>query len=356
MQATANTRKRDDTIDAIKAFAIICVVIAHCIQYGSGQTVLLKELYFEDGLFRFICSFHMPLFMLVSGYLFSYSLQRGTFKAILGKRLRTLILPVLSWAVVVLGIKILSVYVNEGHFMGVKDLFSDLLFTFFHHQWFLWAIFWCSMIVMINRLLFKDSLLFYSLFLILTLFLPNKHNMALYGFMYPYFVIGYLYNKDWKDRVKPYSDGILPVILSWALFITLLLFYDRDSFIYTSGYCILKDGTISWRHLGIDVYRFLIGLTGSIAIIGVVRLLYARCKSVRFKNAVSFIGMNTLGIYIISGVVFNDHLLKTTTLGLSGINDGIVLLETIVVIAGCLALSWMIKKIKILNLLLLGGR
>lgn len=356
MQVTADNKKRDETIDAIKAFAIICVVIAHCIQYGSGPTVMLKELYFNDELFRFICSFHMPLFMLISGYLFSFSLQRGTFKAILGKRLRTLILPILSWAFVVLGIKLLSAFVNGGHLMGIKELFSDLLFTFFHHQWFLWAIFWCSLVVMINRTMFKDSLLFYALFLILTFFLLNQHNLALYSFMYPFFVIGYLYNNDWKDKVKSYGGQLLPIILSWAVFIALLLFYNRDSFIYTSGYCILEEGTVSLRQFGIDLYRFLIGLVGSIAIIGLISMLYPHSRNNRINKAISVIGMNTLGIYILSGVVFNDHLLKTLTVKLNGINYGIVLLETIVVILGCLAISWVIKRIKLLNILLLGGR
>ena len=63
-------QKRILSIDAIKAFAIFCVVLGHCIQYGSGIFYLKDEIYFENWLFKIIYSFHMPLFMLISGYLF----------------------------------------------------------------------------------------------------------------------------------------------------------------------------------------------------------------------------------------------------------------------------------------------
>ncbi len=64
----ANTIRRNDAVDSIKAFTIICVVLGHCIQYGSGSLYLGKSLYFENLLFKTIYSFHMPLFMLIRDY------------------------------------------------------------------------------------------------------------------------------------------------------------------------------------------------------------------------------------------------------------------------------------------------
>lgn len=70
--------KRNPFLDYTKAFAILLVVVGHCIQYGSGQNYLKEELFFDNILFKFIYSFHMPLFMLISGYLFAYGINKET--------------------------------------------------------------------------------------------------------------------------------------------------------------------------------------------------------------------------------------------------------------------------------------
>lgn len=63
----------DIRLDIIKGIAIILVVMGHCIQYGSGNDYYTSALFFEENIFKFIYSFHMPLFMLISGYVFGFS-------------------------------------------------------------------------------------------------------------------------------------------------------------------------------------------------------------------------------------------------------------------------------------------
>jgi len=67
--------KRNNTIDIIKAVAIILVCIGHSIQFGSGFNILSEEIFFDNICFKIIYSFHMPLFMLISGYLFYFSVN-----------------------------------------------------------------------------------------------------------------------------------------------------------------------------------------------------------------------------------------------------------------------------------------
>lgn len=55
--------------DIVKGVAILLVVIGHQIQGSCGNT----EVFAEDPIFKFIYGFHMPLFMLISGYFFFYS-------------------------------------------------------------------------------------------------------------------------------------------------------------------------------------------------------------------------------------------------------------------------------------------
>lgn len=72
---TAKFTDRNIYLDVVKVFTIVCVVLGHCIQYGSGKTYLNGGLFFDDIVFKIIYSFHMPLFMIISGYLFAFTIK-----------------------------------------------------------------------------------------------------------------------------------------------------------------------------------------------------------------------------------------------------------------------------------------
>ena len=55
-------------IDFVKGIAIFLMLWGHCIQFCAVGDFD----FFENWVFKLIYSFHMPLFMLVSGYLFFY--------------------------------------------------------------------------------------------------------------------------------------------------------------------------------------------------------------------------------------------------------------------------------------------
>lgn len=76
---------RDLKWDLIKAFAIFLVILGHCIQKmdPSWQQNLVQ---------RFIYSFHMPLFMFISGYFATNSKNTGGGKWIIDK-IRRLLVP-----------------------------------------------------------------------------------------------------------------------------------------------------------------------------------------------------------------------------------------------------------------------
>lgn len=75
--------QRNSFIDFVKGVLIFLVVLGHCIQYGSGKYYFTRQSYFENILFKIIYSFHMPLFSLISGFLFFYSCQSHSEKALL---------------------------------------------------------------------------------------------------------------------------------------------------------------------------------------------------------------------------------------------------------------------------------
>ena len=81
---------RSKLIDNLKGIGITLVVIGHCIQYGSGNIFLQNNLFYTNILFRFIYSFHMPFFMLISGYLFYNSTQKHSSSEIIKSKVSDL--------------------------------------------------------------------------------------------------------------------------------------------------------------------------------------------------------------------------------------------------------------------------
>ena len=80
-------------IDQLKGIAILLVVLGHVIGYNNCE---------DSFLWRFIYSFHMPLFMFISGYVaqMTFRIERFGWNetiSFLIKKLRTLLLPMVTW-------------------------------------------------------------------------------------------------------------------------------------------------------------------------------------------------------------------------------------------------------------------
>lgn len=343
--------KRNIYLDVIKAFAIICVVLGHCIQYGSGAHYLEDSLYFDNLVFKIIYSFHMPLFTLISGYLFAFTIEKDL-KEVIHGRFKSLIIPIAMWSLISFTMVFLSQILSIDN-INVISLLKKYLSIFFENLWFLWAIFWCSIIVLIVKNLFKDFKIIYIFIILLSFFIPDIGILAGCKFVYPFFVIGYFYNKDnLKEKLKKTYTSISLLVFGF-LFIILLLFYNRDSFIYISGHYIFQGVPI--RQFFIDLYRFVIGLIGSVFILFLFYKIVPVIKG-KFLKCIKIIGENTLGIYIISGYFLSSSIFLNITATQTTINYLITIIETISVVLVSLICTLIIKKSNILNKLLLGGR
>lgn len=340
--------QRNKKIDYIRAFAIITVVIGHSIQYGSGPDYFCLE----DPVFKFIYSFHMPLFMLISGYLFYSSLNRHSFPENICSRITSLFIPIILWNIVPF---IIYTWHDRPH--TLRYLFNTYLSTMISNSWFLWAILYCSLAVLMVNRFFKDNILIYLGGLILTFILPDSHNLSLYKFMYPYFIIGYFGHKHF-GRITGLLQSpprrmrrVTAVFL--IIFLVLLCFYDNDSYIYTTGYTLIGKEDV-FLQLGIDAYRFIIGLFGSIAMILILSPAFEKSGS-RIIDIMTLIGSHSLGIYMISGLIFN-YVLPGLMSGLKTVNYLLAALESFVILLLSLMISICLKRFKLTNLLFFGGR
>lgn len=94
---TRMTKERLQYIDVAKALCILLVVIGHILQFnfkGNGS----------DTAFNFIYSFHMPVFMLLSGYVAALSkkrIDRHEAANFISKKFRSLVVPFFVWGLLI---------------------------------------------------------------------------------------------------------------------------------------------------------------------------------------------------------------------------------------------------------------
>lgn len=331
-------------IDILKAFTIILVVLGHCIQYGSGFNYLNNELYFENWLFKIIYSFHMPLFMIISGYLFAHTFNgNGIFTVY--KKIKSLVVPMFIWSILLI---VKTFILSNSIDFSPLNLLSDYLKSSLLRFWFIWAVFWCSCIVILVHKLANDSLIVYFFLFIITFVIPDAANMALYKYMYPYFVLGYLYKKYYADRLKIIYNNSYVIIGLFTLYAVLLYFFNYDTYIYTTGHSILGKNVLC--QLRIDFHRYFIGITGSVIMIMLFMKLDGFIKSYKLLTK---IGTETMGIYIIS-TFLNTNLIIPLTFQRLGLNYIVTILQAISVIFLSLLIIKFINKDRLLRKLMLG--
>ena len=352
-----NKNNRSLYIDIVKGIAIILVVFGHGIEYYSDE-YLAGNLFYSDKLHNIIYAFHMPLFMLVSGYLFYGSVVRYSWRYNLKTRFSKLLLPVVLWNTLYLAI------LNTVNLLNGKPVpWGEELLSYTSALWFLWAIFWCSLIVLFVVRCFHDNIMVYVVLWPLMLLLPGLYGINLYVYMYPYFIVGYLWNKyrlhdKIKCRLNAYTR-VMAFAFLFVLFVILYRQYTVEDYIYISGSGILKGLStsspfIDYHLLSIDLYRYLIGFVGSAVAFIVIRFLF-KWGDMAWGRVMAMLGQKSLGIYAISVILFNGFILPNLNFD-TGINYGIAGLETIVVLAITYIMTVLLERYSLTRRLLLGGR
>ncbi len=345
-------KQRDSRIDIIKGIAILLVLIGHVIQYASGADYSRDGSFYNNVLFKFIYGFHMPLFMVVSGYLFHRTVIRKSPGVVILNRIRSLIVPIFSFAFIVWLFRFNPEY---SFFDQIRNYLSVTRYTL----WFLWALFYSSMGVLIGHYLFKDNLIVWLLLILISFLTPDKWFSECYKYTFPCFLFGFYANKHgWVDILKKNLKSV--ALVCGLLYIICLLFYSVNCYVYMSGCNILVDGRIDFRQLGIDCFRIFVGILGSVFVISLVLLICHHEDGKKHTDVLASIGMNTMGIYCFQYyffLLFN----RWCSVGLVPLDSwGSVLINRIL----CLLLAFFItygltlivKRIKVLNVLFLGGR
>lgn len=303
-------KERELLPDLLRGFAVILVVFGHCIQEGSGEAYRAGQQYFSDRLYQFIYSFHMPLFMMISGYLSWNSIIHAGDKdgrlSLVRRRAASLLVPVFAWTALDY-MRILIVNAQSG-----KPQPEALVFVYFYNAlnnlWFLWAVWWCFLAVFVMRHFLKERAVIYVLGFLVMFVIPDGLGLGAYKYMLPYYLFGYYMHDSMQLRGWNFSNKpkLWMTVVAGLAFIGLFRYYNEDSLIYLTGYKLI--GTQAVRQLWIDIYRFLIGLVGSLFFVFLWQYISVwlgkadRSAAVRMVlRFFQLLGVYSMGIYIVSG-------------------------------------------------------
>lgn len=362
-------KQRNQYLDILRGLAAVLMVFGHCLQYGNGTEFVKSNAFFDNTFFALIYSFHMPLFMILSGYLFYYTVTKcRSHREFIINRCQRIMLPIISWQTIR--------YLFVGAKMIVnKEPTTPLTFVYYYVRswfrdiWFLLAILYCSVIVYAVRQYVRDSIVVHCIIMTFCLITPDWIfiNISVYKFMYPCFVCGYIYSAH-EEKIKQQINRLS--LVKWfglftLCFIILFLFWTTDAYIYTSGYTLLGRENIL-RQFSIDIYRLLMGFIGSAMVMLAVKILYnwqpdrnAVLMKVRWgldscQILVQKMGKESLCIYLLSSELvyeilqpYSDYFHFSYT---------ITIMETIIFVFVCYWVSVGIGKVPWLNRILLGGR
>lgn len=323
--------KRDTTIDALKGFAIVLVVLGHSIQ-GHFEV-------FDDSLVhKTISSFHMPLFMFLSGYVAFLSLGNKSNGKIISNKFLQLAIPFLMWSVFVKSL-------TFGNLPQFKEHLMNLVKSPDYGIWFLWVLFLIFLAFIPYRFLVKNiKNAFYEygiilLFSIILFVMPvSVLGIGLLKWHIPFFLTGYWISKYKKDLIA-YKTVFFEMAL--ILFPILLIFFHRTEQVVLVKYAPFLPNIFNLA------YRYLIAFMG----IAVAFLFVKKLTETKLNSSLVWLGMYTLDIYVI-----HTYFLHLIVPGKSE-NILIILLSVVLAIGISLIISfYFLRQSKILSFLFLGIR
>ena len=185
------------SFDIAKAICIILVVIGHYVPDYSPKWYV--------GVHDVIYTFHMPLFMFASGFIYMATKKDIPYRDFLLKKVKRLMVPYLSVSAIVITIKMLT----EGHAYVENSVTVMSYVKMFYlpeagyFLWFIWALWWMFVIVP----LFKTRQMRLGVFVLAFIlhyipsFLPDVFCLRQFQNMLVFFMLGVVCF-DWKKEIS----------------------------------------------------------------------------------------------------------------------------------------------------------
>lgn len=239
---------RDRSLDIGKGLAILFVYLGHSILY---HPIEMANMYgWCHFLERVIVSFNMPMFFIISGYLFSKT-KKSTGELYKGKTLRMAI-PYLTTMAIIIGTKLIlpqSMSYNAAVSGGGKSLIINAL-LYGGDRWFVYALFIIYLVVIPFRDFMKKKWLAAVLMIVCIVIhfmgvMPSIFELKAVVHYTPFFLAGICLNEYY------------PTIKAWSLKYWWLVYLV---FILGNGIFVLQLNELPF------VFRYVLPFTGTLAV------------------------------------------------------------------------------------------
>ena len=333
--------KRIAYIDFLKAFAIATVLLGHSVEQLSGDA------FWDHPIWAFLYSFHMPLFMFVSGLFFKSALRKD-FRTVLVGKLVQLGLP--SVSAFLAGLAILKI----TGVTAIADLCEATFFGFMNSVWFLKCLFLCIMIMWPTVKVLRHDVLAAVVASVAVMLIPGCDIVNL-NFMLPCFCLGFLCGSR-KESIERHRRAL--GILAVVAFLALLPFWGGRLTVYMVPTHVLSFSPFSFDfpNLGLSVYRLAIGFAGSLVIYLAAPAVHRLIAGGKFDAFCGTVGGTTLGIYVVQTFLL-EILFHSLSICLPVMQSCLVapLMATAELFI-CLGVVCLFRRFKLTRLLFLGER
>lgn len=273
--------KRDTYWDTVKALLIFLVIAGHVVQFMQYHNYN----FWNDPIFKGIYLFHMPLFMLISGYFAAKSTARRGWRVI-----NTYLIRLAMPCVGVMLIGFLIILLKDQSLGNALKTCRPL--------WFLVVIFECLCFYLILQ--WKQSLWYRSIMLIIPIIaallissvLPIWPYSYHFTYLWPIFTFGvYLSNSGFThDHINwKWCGFLLPFVFFYFIF-------------QPTWYVYITPLSLNLNTLAIDIIRTLAALSGCGVVMWIIKYLHPYIGKFFI---VQKIGQATLALYALHVHLFN---------------------------------------------------
>ena len=334
--------KRLLQFDLLKVFACLLVIWGHTIMH------MYVSDYIANPIYRFIYSFHMNLFMMISGMFASFAMKLD-FNRFFVKKTIQLLYPCIVWGMCVLliidGGKVLGTGFSN---ISLSGIISDLYW--YSDFWFLKSCFICYCLAYFGNRINKNKWISITITLLLSQLIP----VFQIPFMYPSFLMGMLL-KNSKTLMSSFLKYRYVLCVS---FIVMTLFWTKEAWIGSHGTTLLKGSEAQILDFFLlRLFRLIIGILGALSFL---TLFCAIDESKMISNIVRRLcdyGRYSLEIYIVHSVLFVDFVcryIKFTEFNFLQFNILVAPMISLLVFAVCCFIIAIVYKSYFLSKILFG--
>lgn len=271
---------RDRSLDLGKGLAILFVYLGHSIIYHPIQMVKLYP--WCHTLAHFIVSFNMPMFFIISGYLFSRT--RKTTKELYKAKTMRILVPYLFTMLILVCMKLVlptSMSYNSATDGGYKSLIINALF-YGGDRWFVYTLFFIFMLLIPVRNYLKNKWIDLALIAILIVvyfldFLPTIFALHKVFHFMVFFIMGYALEESY------------PAIKAWAL---------KKWWLVYAVFIVANIVFIETLYQIPFVYRFVLPLTGTMAVMTMAFQLEKVIEKSKMAQYIEYCGKYSLQFYL----------------------------------------------------------